>query len=74
MTFAYAAYGLTIHAPFPLDSLAESADNSQPDVVIREGVVHDSLPNPSASGPNWQAAPGSFYWGGGRFCLSLIHI
>jgi hypothetical protein len=69
MTYAYHAYGLTIHVPFACPALTPPDTGSAVaavDVVVRERPVPRRLRAPRAVEASWEAAPGSFLLRGGR--------
>lgn len=56
MFYCYAAFGLTVASDLECPELMPGS--GPPDVTIRRGSVPTDLPNPTASGVRYQAAPG----------------
>lgn len=53
--------GLTVGSDLPLPQMTAMATSaSSPDILIRRGLVPETLPHPSASGPTWEIAGDQF--------------
>lgn len=65
MTYAYQAYSLVIHTPFPCPQLKAVELLTAPDIVVKEAPVAKRLDNCVVSDQRWDAAPGRYLWRGG---------